>query len=116
MLVCECANFTIVNTHLSIGGEAQRLQFDYMRSVLKDRKNIVLMGDLNCNSRASQLVEFAEEAGLHLLTNPATKSFPSWKPRRALDHVLVSQNLSQGVIRVKDVRYSDHRPIELTIR
>lgn len=43
------------------------------------------------------------------------KTFPSWRPRRNLDHILVSQPLQVITARVINYPLSDHLPLCMTI-
>ena len=38
-------------------------------------------------------------------------TFPSWKPRRAIDHILVSETLDIAGMRVLPHQVSDHLPL-----
>jgi len=45
------------------------------------------------------------------LTTPADKTYPSWNPRKDLDHILVSKHFSVQDIAVERSGYSDHLPV-----
>ena len=42
-------------------------------------------------------------------------SYPSWQPRRALDHILISRSLHARDVRVLDHLFSDHLPIAVEV-
>ena len=42
-------------------------------------------------------------------------SYPSWQPRHALDHILLSQSLEAAEVRVLDHLFSDHLPIAVNL-
>jgi len=115
VLICHTKGYTIANTHLSLGPVDQTLQFEFLKDVLSDKKNIILVGDLNCRSHSPHLEQFAEHLDLDILTHPGTKTFPAWNPKRDLDHIIVSQEYSMGKVNVGNVRLSDHRPVTLDL-
>ena len=43
------------------------------------------------------------------------KTFPSWQPKRSLDHILVSHTLRILDVEVLDYPLSDHLPLSMTI-
>ena len=45
-----------------------------------------------------------------------TPTFPSWKPRRALDHILLSESLQLERVWALPQAFSDHLPLAAEIR
>src|SRR5690606_20206059 len=45
----------------------------------------------------------------------AVHTFPSWKPQRAIDHILVSDNLRREGLRAVPAAYSDHLALSLDL-
>lgn len=43
-------------------------------------------------------------------------TFPSWRPRRNIDHILVTSGLTVEECRVVNHPYSDHLPVAMDIR
>lgn len=43
------------------------------------------------------------------------KTFPSWRPRRSLDHILLSRSLEVLEASVVDYPLSDHLPLSMVI-
>jgi endonuclease/exonuclease/phosphatase family metal-dependent hydrolase len=43
-------------------------------------------------------------------------TFPSWRPLRNIDHILVSPSLQVDEIKVLNYPLSDHLPISMTVR
>lgn len=114
-MICEVDGLTIINTHLSLSSKAQSQQLQFISADIKARPNVVMCGDLNLRASSGILKGFAESSGLEILTNLSTKSHPSWAPKRDLDHILISSNLSAKSPMVHDVRISDHLPVSVTI-
>jgi hypothetical protein len=47
---------------------------------------------------------------------PGLLTFPSWRPDRQLDHILVSPSIMVERVEVLDHIYSDHLPIAMEVR
>lgn len=104
----------LVVLHLSLSLKAQNKQLGFIRELLSGYRHVVLMGDMN--THAEQLLENSPLKGMDLVSLPgAGHSFPSWRPDKALDHILVSPSLK--VLKAGVVMYpvSDHLPIGLDI-
>lgn len=106
---------TMVVVHLALGQMARGRQLKYLFEQLEGQKHVVVMGDFNTNVDSSKLKTFCEALGLAAPTRDLL-SFPSWKPQRALDHVLVSSSLETQATEVIDVGYSDHLPVGVEIQ
>ncbi len=105
---------TLVVVHLALGQMARGRQLKYLSDQLESQKHVVVMGDFNANVDSIKLKGFCEALELSAPTRDLL-SFPSWKPQRALDHILVSSNLRTRTIEVIDVGYSDHLPVGVEI-
>ncbi|PAV25653.1 endonuclease/exonuclease/phosphatase family metal-dependent hydrolase [Tamilnaduibacter salinus] len=104
----------LVMMHLSLSAQAQQRQLGFVRDLVDDYDHVVLMGDMN--NHADQLLNKTPLSGTDLVPLPTTAhSFPSWRPERALDHILVSPTLE--IRKAEVVRYpvSDHLPIAMDI-
>lgn len=100
--------------HLSLGWRARRRQLDYLAQLARHYPYLVLMGDFNCGCDSKGLRTMVRNAGMRGL-DCELKTFPSWRPRRNLDHILVSQPLEVISARVIDYVLSDHLPISMCI-
>ncbi len=100
--------------HLALGRRARMRQLAFVRELISDMKYVVLMGDLNCGSDSVEMQMLTQCAGLH---EPGTQqsTFPSWRPIRKIDHILVSQSLSIANARVINYPLSDHLPIGIDV-
>jgi endonuclease/exonuclease/phosphatase family metal-dependent hydrolase len=72
------------------------------------------MGDLNCPSES---VEMDYLINRTLMSEPIHEmhTFPSWRPQRNIDHILVTPTLQVDNARVLNYSLSDHLPIEMEI-
>ncbi len=100
--------------HLALGWRARRRQLDYLTALAAEYRFIVLMGDFNCGCNSRSLREAVAAANLRGL-DCELKTYPSWRPRQNLDHILVSPELRIVGARVVDYALSDHLPISMEI-
>lgn len=104
----------IVVLHLSLSAKAQDRQLRYVRDLIEHHPHVVLMGDMN--NPLEQLMLRPAMRGLDLVyAEQALHTYPSWKPQRALDHILISPSLELRNVEVLDWTISDHRPIAMEI-
>ncbi|MDX1812766.1 MAG: endonuclease/exonuclease/phosphatase family protein, partial [Gammaproteobacteria bacterium] len=76
--------------------------------------HVVVMGDMNCAADSEEMQALMRNSGLHA---PASElnTFPSWRPSKKLDHILVSPSLIVNDYSVLDVQCSDHLPLSMEI-
>jgi endonuclease/exonuclease/phosphatase family metal-dependent hydrolase len=106
--------FTVGIAHLSLGVQSRKSQLDFLAELLADAKHVVLMGDFNCGSDAPEMQRLYSRTRLHAPTVSAA-TFPSWKPVRALDHILCSEGLLADPPRAMPAGRSDHLAIALDL-
>lgn len=105
----------LVVAHLSLGPTARARQLGFLAELIGDHPHVVLMGDLNTSSDSAELhALYAHTSLAPPPTSPAT--FPSWRPTRALDHILVSRALEVERLWVLPHPVSDHLPIAANVR
>jgi len=99
--------------HLSLGRRDRIKQALYIGDIIRELDcRTILMGDLNCTSDSDELWVLSVKAGLRpALRNMPT--YPSWKPRRDIDHILVSEGIVIRSARAIDFPLSDHLPIAI---
>jgi len=108
------AELAVCILHLALGRRAQERQLAYIGELVVDYPHLVLMGDLNCDCYSEPLRRLVRRAHLR---EPSCelKTFPSWRPRRNLDHILVSPSLDVVDVRVLDYPFSDHLPVAMEV-
>lgn len=107
-------SLVVVIAHLSLGPAARAAQLGYITELLEGHPNAVLMGDLNTPVESPELRSlFARTSLVSPETPPPT--FPSWAPKRAIDHILVSGSLKLDELRTLPHPVSDHLPIAATL-
>lgn len=104
----------VVMMHLALSTRARASQLSYIRERMDDYQHVVLMGDMN--THAEDLLEHSPLRGSALHTAELPGTFPSWKPARALDHILLTSSLSIEQVDVLPMAISDHLPVSMHIR
>lgn len=111
----EVHHLVVVIAHLALGPKARSSQFSFLAELINKTPNIVLMGDLNCEVHSKELrILFNHTALIPPATTPAT--FPSWQPYRAIDHILVSNNIAINKLWTLPHNVSDHLPLAASIQ
>lgn len=100
--------------HLALGWRARQRQLSYLMEMAERYAYLVLMGDFNCDCRSRSLRALVRKSDLRGL-DCELKTFPSWRPKRNLDHILVSDTLRIQEARVIDYPLSDHLPLMMQI-
>ena len=77
-------------------------------------KDLILLGDMNCPAWDLERHSGLINAGLRVADTEG-HSYPSWRPRRNLDHVLLSPALKVHQARVLDHPMSDHLPVAVEL-
>lgn len=104
----------LVLMHLSLSKAAQQRQLGFIRELIADYQHVVLMGDMN--NHAEELLTQTPLKETDLVPLPDTAhSFPSWRPEKALDHILVSPSLEIRRSEVVSYPVSDHLPIAMDV-
>ncbi|MCW3147550.1 endonuclease/exonuclease/phosphatase family protein [Stutzerimonas stutzeri] len=104
----------VVMMHLALGGRTRVRQLAYIRELIGGYRHQVLMGDMN--THASDLLENSPLRDLGLLAPQIEATFPSWRPQRCLDHILLSPSLALERVEVLPLPISDHLPVAMEIR
>lgn len=104
----------LVGLHLALSEKARFRQLAYVRELIQHHEHVIVMGDMNC--RSDQIIDtplrdthLIQVQGLH-------PTYPSWRPTRNIDHILVSPSLKINHVKVLDFDYSDHRPIAMEVQ
>lgn len=104
----------VVVMHLALRRKTRKEQLDYIYNLIAPYKHHILMGDMNASTVELMQDTSLKQLGLVLPQNQAT--YPSWKPKHCLDHILLSANLKVEQVNVLPQAISDHLPIEVDIR
>ena len=97
----------VMIAHLSLSAPARARQLAFIGEILQDFPHAVLMGDLNTEASSHEMRQLFAKCSLQPPARP-TPTFPSWKPRRALDHILTSSTIHMEKIWALPQAFSDH--------
>ena len=104
----------VVMMHLALGAKTRALQLGYIRELIGGYRYQILMGDMN--THANDLLERSPLRDLGLIAPQVEATFPSWRPQRCLDHILLSPSLTLERVEVLSQPISDHLPVAVEIR
>ena len=108
------APISVFVVHLALSRGARSRQLAFLGELLEDAGDAVIVGDFNCQPPELEAHPVLQRRGVRALNLGAT--FPSWRPQRAIDHLLHTPGVEIVASRVLDLRLSDHLPIAAEIR
>ncbi|XQA79014.1 endonuclease/exonuclease/phosphatase family protein [Xanthomonas sacchari] len=100
--------------HLSLGANSRAAQLAFIAELLSDHPNVVLMGDFNCVADRPEMQFLYQRTRLQP-PGCVVPTFPSWRPQRAIDHILVSDGLRCNEQRAVPAAFSDHLAVATEI-
>jgi len=100
--------------HLGLGKNARVRQLEYIASLVNQYEHVIVMGDFNCQAISHEIDTLIQQTHL---CEPADDllTFPSWRPLKNIDHILVSPSIKIHKIEVIRETMSDHLPIMVDI-
>ena len=107
-------SLTIAVAHLSLGAGSRRAQLAFIGELLQDHPHSVLMGDFNCTVEQPEMAVLFQRTRLQP-PSCAVHTFPSWRPQRAIDHILVGEGLSCAGMRAVPAAGSDHLALSVEL-
>jgi endonuclease/exonuclease/phosphatase family metal-dependent hydrolase len=110
----DAAALTVMIAHLSLSAPARARQLAFIAEVLHDYPHAVLMGDLNTEPHSPEMTHLFKHSHLQPPAQPMP-TFPSWKPRRSLDHIITSAAISLDKVWALPQAFSDHLPLAAEI-
>ena len=100
--------------HMSLSKRGRLRQIGFLAELIAGYHHVVVMGDLNCRSDSPEMAVLLKSANL-CEPAPGLHTFPSWRPTRQLDHILVSPSIQVEKVTVLTHTYSDHLPIAMEV-
>lgn len=111
-LEAQFDGFTVLLAHLSLGKAARSRQLQELASHAATIEGPLFVGgDLNTFGGEKELAPLLEEAALLDSDVKGRPTYPSRRPRRRLDYLLASREVSVTHFDVPDSPLSDHLPI-----
>jgi len=109
------SELTIIVVHLALGKQTRMQQLGYISELIQSDKHVVLMGDMNCESHSKEMEYLFKNT--HLLEPEYREhTFPSWQPKKNIDHILVSSDVKVTGGSVLKHGVSDHLPVSMKIK
>jgi endonuclease/exonuclease/phosphatase family metal-dependent hydrolase len=105
----------LVMMHLALSSRARHRQIACIREIIHNYEHVVVMGDMNCQPDSAEMLYLLKKTDLCEPTH-GLKTFPSWRPAKTIDHILVTPTLAVNDVHVLNYRYSDHLPIAMDIQ
>lgn len=100
--------------HLALSRRARLKQLGFVVELIGGLSHTVLMGDLNCGHDSAELLFLTRSTRLCDPTHEVG-TFPSWKPRLMLDHILVTPDMRVDRLWAVNFACSDHLPIAMEV-
>lgn len=100
--------------HLGLSKRARIRQILYIARLVNRYRHVVVMGDFNCHARSEEMSMLTDCTRLRQPVDDLP-TFPSWRPNRSIDHVLVSSSITLNDVQVLQHPVSDHLPIGVDI-
>jgi endonuclease/exonuclease/phosphatase family metal-dependent hydrolase len=110
----EAGGLEIMIAHLSLTARARHRQLDFICEHLPSNRPTVLLGDLNCEPDELLRHSGLRDIGLSGYQN-SLPTYPSWRPHRRIDHVLVSPQVRVFRTEILPRTTSDHLPLAVEI-
>jgi endonuclease/exonuclease/phosphatase family metal-dependent hydrolase len=104
----------LLMVHLGLSKRARLRQILYIARLVNRYRHVVVMGDFNCHARSEEMSVLTDCTRLRMPENDLP-TFPSWRPNRSIDHVLVSSSITLHDVQVLPHPVSDHLPIGVEI-
>ena len=105
---------TVAVAHLSLGAQSRRSQIDFIAELLGAHPHAVLMGDFNCDLGRPEMQALYRRTQLQP-PSASVLTFPSWKPQRAIDHMLVTPALQVNAMQAVPAAQSDHLALSVEL-
>ncbi|NCF29760.1 MAG: EEP domain-containing protein [Gammaproteobacteria bacterium] len=100
--------------HLALGRATRLRQMGYLAELVNEFEQVIFMGDLNCDPWSPEMRLLTRETRLQAPTR-YYGTYPSWRPRRRIDYILVTPEIHIRRSFVPPWRYSDHLPIAMEV-
>lgn len=104
----------VVILHLALGKRSRMRQLEYISEVTREHTHTIVMGDMNCPADSVEMKMLHNKAGL---IEPVRDlhTFPSWRPERSIDHILVSHGIRVERAQALNHTFSDHLPVSMDL-
>jgi len=104
----------LVIAHLALGRRARFRQLECIADIIGHYRHAIVMGDMNCCSESREIGWLIRHTDLREPVHDLP-TFPSWRPSRNLDQILVSPSVTVERIEVLNYPFSDHLPVVMDV-
>ncbi len=104
----------IANVHLSLGKKAREGQLAYIAELIQHYQHAIVMGDFNLAPKELHQSPL-RHTDLQILGENTFLTYPSWKPKKQIDYILLSSSLRLEDAGVISCSSSDHLPLYANI-
>jgi len=105
----------VMIAHLALRPQTRERQLAFISELLGAHRHVILMGDLNTDPDSPEMRRLFRRTRLQP-PSEAVLTFPSWRPRRAIDHILLSPELQLERQWALPDAFSDHLPLAAEIK
>jgi endonuclease/exonuclease/phosphatase family metal-dependent hydrolase len=107
-------SLVVLIVHLALSRRGRLSQLDYLGDLVNDYRHVIMMGDMNCRSDSAEIELLVNKT---LMSEPyhGLHTFPSWQPKRNIDHILVTPTVEVERAEVLNYPLSDHLPISMEV-
>ncbi|MCK7577873.1 MAG: endonuclease/exonuclease/phosphatase family protein [Chromatiales bacterium] len=102
--------------HMALGRRGRLRQIEFLAELVRDYRHVILMGDLNCDSDSPEMMALLERRPACASRPRDSFTFPSWRPDRQLDHILVSPSITVERVKYWSTRIRITLPIAMEVR
>jgi endonuclease/exonuclease/phosphatase family metal-dependent hydrolase len=110
----DADSLTVAVAHLSLGAQSRASQLAFIGELLHAHPHAVLMGDFNCDLDRPEMATLFRRTRLQPPAH-AVATFPSWRPQRAIDHILLGDGLTRHHACALPAAQSDHLALSLEL-
>ncbi len=104
----------VISVHLALSRHTRMKQIAFISELIATEEHVILMGDLNCDLDSKEMKYLFKTTHMsEPLQKPHT--FPSWKPKRNIDHILTSEGMKIKETNVIHHGVSDHLPVSIEL-
>jgi endonuclease/exonuclease/phosphatase family metal-dependent hydrolase len=105
----------VISVHLALGRRPRARQIESLCDWVNDYPHAILMGDFNCELRSPEMRMLLRRTSLRAPAGDGA-TFPSWRPRRRIDHILVTPDIEILDTAPLGWTFSDHLPVRMDVR
>jgi endonuclease/exonuclease/phosphatase family metal-dependent hydrolase len=108
----ELDTLDVFLVHLALSFRTRQFQLQELVGLIdRSQRPHIMAGDFNPLRGRQELLWFLQRTGLKDAGGRMVPTFPSSRPKRQLDYVLVSPNINVCRFTVPSVKHSDHLPV-----